>query len=180
MIVKIDEAAGCCHGFCLSVLLPPRTGQQQQTWCNCPEVRPALAGRLGRRLPDIACASKYLYLRGVIATSRGCTGDGRADPEEERRGREMERPRQKETETGQLASIHFPSQRAPFQAQGWNCGSLLDSNTHRQANAPSVKTFYDTCCLNHRSRVGVSEMSLLLVGAAWYGPGTAQTMVEQV
>lgn len=77
------------------------------------------------------------------------------------------------------ASI-FHSQRAPFQAQGWNCGSLLDSNTHRQAKAPSVKTFYDTCCLNRRSRVGVSEMSLLLVGAAWYGPGTAQTMVEQV
>lgn len=68
----------------------PRTEQRQQTRGNSPEVRPAPAGRLRRRLPDIACASKYLYLRGVIATSHGRTGAGRVGPEEERRGREME------------------------------------------------------------------------------------------
>lgn len=61
-------------------LLVPRIKQQQQTRGNCPEVRPALAGRIGRRLADTACASKYLYLRGVITTSRGLTGAGRRDP----------------------------------------------------------------------------------------------------
>lgn len=73
-----------------AVLRVPRTEPRQQARCNSPEVRPAPAGRLRRRLPDIACASKYLYLRGVIATPHGRTGAGRVDPEEDRTGREME------------------------------------------------------------------------------------------
>lgn len=44
------------------------------------------------------------YLRGVMVASHGRTGAGSSGPEDERRGRKMEQPRQTVTGTRQLST----------------------------------------------------------------------------
>lgn len=94
----------------------------------------------------------------------------------------MEQPRQMVTGTGQLASIQCPPPADIFLGKSCVRGSLADPiTTHRQSSAPGITTFYDTCCLNRRSRVGGSETSFLPIGvveSVWHGPGIAQTMVD--
>jgi hypothetical protein len=85
----------------------------------------------------------------------------------------------------ELASIQFPPLTVIIPTSKYDRGSLADSTTtHRQPNVSAIKTFYDTCCLNCRSRVGGSETSFLAigaVGAVWYGPGFAlKKTVHQV
>ena len=97
------------------------------------------------------------------------------DPDEVARKRNGEAarwtdPGRRRLERG-LTSIQVQTPTPIIPGPKCDHGSPLGSITHRQSNAPGIKTFYDTCCLNRRSRVGVSEVSFLLVGAAWYGPG---------
>lgn len=71
-------------------LLFPELSSDSKQRALVPRFALRLLVALGGNCPIFTCASKYLYLRGVIATSCGWTGAGRADPGEERRGREID------------------------------------------------------------------------------------------